>query len=205
MNWLDLVIVIVCGVTALYGFRVGLLRMLVPLVLVVAGLALSSRISGSLGNIFSSFSSNENTQTIMALFAMFLVLIFASIILSQLLRMVLGVIPFFGMANGLTGAVVGLAIGIVLLSVIFTGAQRFSVGNVDQTIEESAMGSFLANNFGVVMRGVRLVPVDWDAKVENLKDAIPENLPTSMPEGLPKSVPDLFPSISPLIRPSSNQ
>ena len=205
MNWLDLAILIVCGITALYGFRVGLLRMLVPLVLVVAGLALSSRISGSVGNIFSSFSSNENTQTIMAFFAMFLVLLFASIILSHLLRMVLGVIPFFGMANGLAGAVVGLAIGFVILSGTITGAQQFPVGNVDQTIEESRLSSYLANNFGVVMRGVRLIPVDWDAKVENLKDSIPENLPTSMPEGLPQSIPDLFPNISPLIRPSSNQ
>ena len=205
MNWLDLVILIVCGMTALYGFRVGLLRMLVPLVLIGAGLALSSRISEPVGNIFSSFTSSENTQTIMAFFAIFLVVVVGSVIVSYLLRMVLGFIPFFGMADGMAGAVVGLAIGLVLLSGIITGAQNFPVGNVDQTIEESPVGSYLADNFGVVMRGVKLIPVDWDAKVDDLKDRLPENIPTSLPEGLPRSVDDLFPAIGPLNHPASNQ
>ncbi|PKB80251.1 MAG: hypothetical protein BZY88_09170 [SAR202 cluster bacterium Io17-Chloro-G9] len=205
MNWIDLFVLIVCAVTVLYGFRVGLLRMVIPLVVVVAGLALSSRISGSVGNLFSSVSSDENTQTIMGFFAIFLVLFLASAIVSYLLRMVLGFIPFFGVANGLAGALVGLAIGFVLLSGIMTGVQMFPVGNISQTIEESRLGSVLADNFGVVMRGVRLIPVDWDAKVEDLKGALPENLPTSLPEGLPKSVPDLLPNISPLNQPGSNQ
>ena len=205
MNWVDLIILVVCGMAVLYGFRVGLFKMLVPLVVVVAGLALSSRISESVGNQFSSFTSNENTQTIMAYFAIFVVLFIASGIVSHWLGNVLRFIPFFGLANGLAGAAVGLIIGLVLLSGIITGAQRFSVGNVDQTIEESPLGTFLASNFGVVMHGVSLIPVDWDAKVEDLKEALPENIPTSLPEGLPKSIPDLFPDIRPLNHPSSNQ
>ncbi|PKB63634.1 MAG: hypothetical protein BZY80_06435 [SAR202 cluster bacterium Io17-Chloro-G2] len=205
MNWLDFVILAVCGITALYGFRVGLLRMLVPLVVVVAGLALSSRISESVGNLFASVTTSENIQTIMAFCAIFLVLLMASVIVSYWLRMVLRFIPFFGMANGLAGAAVGVAIGSVLFSGIITGVQKFPVGNIDQTIEESRMGPFLADNFGVVMRAVRLIPVDWEAKVDDLKEALPENIPTSMPEGLPGSVPDLFPNISPLNHPGSNQ
>lgn len=205
MNWVDLIILVVCGMAVLYGFRVGLFKMLVPLVVVVAGLTLSSRISESVGNQFSSFTSNENTQTIMAYFAIFVVLFIASGIVSYWLGNVLRFIPFFGLANGLTGAAVGLVIGLVLLSGIVTGAQRFSVGNAGQTIEESPLGTFLTDNFGVVMRGVSLIPVDWDAKVEDLKEALPENIPTSLPEGLPKSIPDLFPDISPLNHPSSNQ
>ena len=200
MNWLDLVIVIVCGLSAFYGFRVGLLQMLVPLVLVVAGLALSSRISESLGNIFSSFSSSESTQTIMAFFAMFLVIAIGSFILSQLLRAALGFIPSFGMANGLAGIVAGLAIGFVVLSGIFTGVRHLPMGNAGQTIEKSTLGSFLSDNFGVVMKGAGLLPVDWDAKVEGLKGSLPENIPTSMPDlppGLPQSIPELFPGIRP--------
>ena len=205
MNWLDLVVLVVLGIAALYGFRVGLFRMLVPMVVVGAGLALSSRISEPVGNLFASFTGNENTQTIMAFFAIFVVLFIVSAALSMWLRTVLRFIPFFGMANGFAGAVMGLAIGFVLLSGMITGAQRFPVGNVEQTIEESALGSVLADNFGVVMRGVRLIPGDWDAKVEDLKGALPENLPTSLPEGLPKSIPDLFPAIGPLNHPASNQ
>ena len=71
------------------------------------------------------------------------------------------------------------------------------MGNVNQTIQESLLGSFLAKNSGVVIRGAGLIPVDWDAKVEDLKEALPDNLPTSMPEGLPEAIPNLLPTFIP--------
>lgn len=205
MNWIDWAVLIVCVLTVLYGFRMGLFRMLVPLVVVVAGLALSSRISGPVGNLFSSFTSNENTQTIMAFFVIFLALFLAGAVISFWLRMVFRFIPFFGLANGLTGAVVGLAVAFVLLSGIITAAQRFPVGNIDQTINESPSALFFADRFGVVMRGLRLIPVDWDAKAQDVKDALPESIPTSLPNnlsdslpaGLPGSISDLFPKNDP--------
>jgi hypothetical protein len=201
MNWIDWAVLIVCVLTALYGYRMGLFRMLVPLVVVVAGLALASRISGPVGNLFSSFTSNENTQTIMAFFVIFVALFLAGAVISFWLRMVFRFIPFFGLANGLTGAVAGLALAFVMLSGIITAAQRFPVGNIDQTINESPSALFFADRFGVVMRGLRLIPVDWDAKAQDVKDALPESIPTSLPNnvsdslpaGLPRGISDLFP------------
>ena len=209
MNWLDIAVLMVCGMAVLYGFRAGLFRMLVPLAVVLVGLALSSRLSGPIGNLFSSFTNSETTQTIMAFFVIFVTLFIASAILSIWLRVVLQFVPFFGLANGLGGALAGVAVGFVLLAGILTAAQRHPVGNVNQTIEESPLGSFFPNNFGVVMRGVRLLPVDWDAKVEGLKGALPTDLPTSLPDGMPEFIPDLLPNFNPNNRPeippASNQ
>lgn len=206
MNWLDFVVLIVWGVTALYGWRVGLFRMLVPLVVVVAGLALSSRISGSVGNLFSSFTANENIQTIAAFLVIFIAVFIAGAIVSFWLRMVLRFVPFFGIANGAAGAVVGLAVGFVLLSGMLTASQKFPVGNMETTIQESRFGSFLADNFSVVIRAARVIPVDWDAKVEDIKDVLPEGIPTALPDNLPRSIPELLPlpNLDEQIRPQNS-
>jgi hypothetical protein len=59
-------------------------------------------------------------------------------------------------------------IGFVLLSGVLTNVQRFPVRDYDQTIDESALGSFLADNFDVVIRGVKLIPGDWDDELDKL-------------------------------------
>ena len=52
-------------------------------------------------------------------------------------------------------------IGFLLLSGVLTGVQKFT-DRVDDDIDESALGSFLADNFDEVTRGTKLIPGDWD-------------------------------------------
>lgn len=197
MNWIDLAVLVVWALTALWGFRTGLLRMFVPLVVVIVGLAVSSRVSDSVGNIFSSFTANENIQTIGAFVLIFLGLFIIGSIVGQFLRTALQFVPLFGLANGLAGAAVGVVVGFLLLSGVLTGVQRFPVANLQETIDESPLGTFLADNFDVVLRTVRIIPVDWNENFEKLKEALPENLPDRLPQGLPQSLPDLVPVLAP--------
>ena len=41
MNWVDIVILVVWGVTALWGYSAGILQILVPFVSLIVGLALA--------------------------------------------------------------------------------------------------------------------------------------------------------------------
>lgn len=168
MNWIDIAILIVWGITTLWGYSAGLLKILVPFISLVIGLALSSRIGDSVGEIFSGVTDNENAQTIAGFVLVFGVLFIAGGILSFMARKVLGIIPLFGFANSLAGMAVGLLIGFVLLSGVLTNIQRFPVRDYDETIDESALGSFLADNFDVVIRGVKLIPGDWDDELDKL-------------------------------------
>ena len=168
MNWIDIAILIVWGITTLWGYSAGLLKILVPFISLVIGLALSSRIGDSVGAIFSGVTDNENAQTIAGFVLVFGVLFIAGGILSFMARRVLGIIPLFGFANSLAGMAVGLLIGFVLLSGVLTNIQRFPVRDYDETIDESALGSFLADNFDVVIRGVKLIPGDWDDELDKL-------------------------------------
>ena len=167
MNWIDIAILAVWGITAFWGFSSGFLKVVVPFVSLVAGLALASRIGDSVGNIFSVITDNENAQAIGGLILILGGAFVLGGIISFIARTVLRIIPFFGLADKLAGMTVGLLVGFVLLSGILTGIQRFPFRDLEKTIDESPLGTFLADNFDVVMRGVGLIPGDWDNKLTN--------------------------------------
>ncbi len=170
MNWIDIAILVVWGITAYWGFSKGFLQMVVPFIFLVVGLALASRIGDSVGNVFSVFTGNENAQAIGGVILIFVVAFALGGVVSSVARKVLGIVPFFGLTDKLGGLTVGLLVGFLLLSGILTGIQRFPFRDLDKTIDESALGTFLADNFDVVIRGAGLIPGDWDTKLNQLTD-----------------------------------
>lgn len=174
MNWIDLLVLVVWGLAAFWGFRTGIIRMVVPLVMVTVGLAFASRLAGPVGSLFSFISENENIQTVMGFIALILVLIIFGGVLSNLIKNAISFIPLAGLANNLIGAGIGIVMGFILLSVILTGLQKFPVGGIRDTIDDSPFGSFLADNFDVVTRGFKLIPGDWDQRGQIFGDGLPK-------------------------------
>ena len=168
MNWIDIAILVIWGMTALWGFSSGLLRILVPLIALVIGMALSSRIGDSVGEIFSSFTDNENAQTVAGFVLIFGLLFILGGIISVVARRVLGIIPLFGMVNSLAGMAAGLLVGFLLVSGVLTAIQKSPVRDLDVTIDESTLGTFMADQFDVVIRGIKLIPGDWDDELDKL-------------------------------------
>jgi hypothetical protein len=70
-------------------------------------------------------------------------------------------LPMFGLLNRTAGLAAGVIIGLLLLSGVLTGVQKFT-DRVDDDIDESTLGAFLADHFDEVTRGVKLIPGDWD-------------------------------------------
>ncbi|PCI17317.1 MAG: hypothetical protein BZY70_01020 [SAR202 cluster bacterium MP-SInd-SRR3963457-G2] len=168
MNWVDIAILVVWAGTASWGASMGLLQMGVHLLVVAVGLAISSRIAPTVGDLFSVVTDNENAQSAAGFIAVFLILFIAGGVASFWLRMVLGIIPFFGSFNKLGGLIVGILVGFLLLSGILTGIQKFPIKDAQQTIDDSKLGSFLADNFDVITRGIGLIPGNWDDELDKL-------------------------------------
>ena len=95
MNWIDAVVIIAWILTALWGFSAGLIRIVIPLVAVIAGLAVSSRIAEDVGNIFSGITDSENAQTIGGFVLIFLGIFIISAIVSFWIGMVTRFLPMF--------------------------------------------------------------------------------------------------------------
>ncbi len=170
MNWIDALVLVVWGLSALWGFSAGLIQVVFPLLVVIVGLALSSRIGDNVGNIFSVVTDNENAQTVAGFILIFVALFVISSIVSFWVRTVLRFIPLFGLANRLGGMAAGVLVGFLLLSGVLTGIQKFPFNDLDVRIDESALGSFMADKFDVVIRGVKLIPGDWDNELKKLVD-----------------------------------
>ena len=169
MNWIDAVILVVWALTSGWGYTAGSIQLVIPLATVIVGLVVASRIAGSVGNIFSSFTDNEDHQTIGAFILVFVGLFIMASIAGFVLRTILQFIPLGGMANKLAGLAAGLALGFILLSGVLTGVQRFPFSDgLRENIDDSALGAFLADNFDTVIRGVGLIPGDWDNKLEDI-------------------------------------
>ncbi len=174
MNWVDILILVVWGLTALWGFKSGLVGMLVPLVVIIAGLALSSRLAEPIGNLFSFLSDNENVQLVVAFIVIFLGVLFISAWLSTVLRSVVKFIPLAGMADRVAGLGVGLLIGFILLTGILSGLRSFPVGEVKEDINDSKLGTMMTDKFSVVVRAVGLVPGDWNEQAQGFKEGVEE-------------------------------
>ena len=161
MNWIDAIILVAWGLTALWGFSAGLVRIVIPLVAVIAGLAIASRVGEDVGTVFSGITDSENAQTVGGFILIFLGIFVISAIVSFWLGMVTRFLPMFGIINRVAGMAACIVIGFLLLSGVLTGVQKYS-DRVDDDINESALGTFLADNFDEVTRGVKLIPGDWD-------------------------------------------
>ena len=168
MNWIDVVVLILWVVIALWGFSMGLIRVTISFVVVVVGLALSSRVAEDVGNIFSGLTDSEGTQTVAGFILIFVGVFIIGAIVSFWMGTLLRYLPVFGPFNRLGGFAVGIVVGLLLLSGVLTAAQKFT-DTVDDDIDESVLAAFIADNFDVVIRGVKLVPGDWDDEVGKLR------------------------------------
>ena len=166
MNWVDIVIIVIWALLALWGFRAGLIRMLLPLVAVVLGLFLASHYAGPVGNLFSPFTGHKNVQTIVAFIAIFMVVFIVAALLTLVLRKVMSFLIIFGLLDRLAGLAVGIVIGFVLLSGVLTALQKYPVVGIQDDINRSQLARFLIDHFSVITRAVKLVPADWGHRLK---------------------------------------
>lgn len=181
MNYIDLIALVMLGLAAVWGLRTGLVQMVVPLVVVVAGLALSTRLATPVGNLFTSFTASDNLQTILGFGAIVFGLIIIAMVLSFMLKFMLKFIPLAGLADRLGGMLVGILVAFILLSGALVTLQKFPVGVVQEDIDRSKLGNALADRFSLVISGFGLIPDDWRQRADDLKENVQESVPPLVP------------------------
>ena len=51
---------------------------------------------------------------------------------------------------------------------MLTALQKYPVKDLEVDIDESKLGALLADNFDVIVRGIGVIPGDWDHELEKL-------------------------------------
>ena len=120
MNWLDIVIVIIVGVSAFMGLKIGLIRAGLAALGIFVGSILGGQLSDDIGGYFSGIDSDSAVATVISYAIIISVSLTAAAIASVVLRKAAHVL-FIGWADKLAGVALGLAAGGVISAAVILG------------------------------------------------------------------------------------
>lgn len=155
MNWLDIAIVVILAISMFWGLKNGLIKSILSFAGLAAGIILAGRYYTTLAEQLT-FTSNENVAKIAA-FALILVgvIIITAIVGSLLTRLVS--LVSLGWLNKISGAVLGILLGLLFCSALLAIWVKFIGAN--STVNESIIAGILLDYFPVILT---LLPAEFD-------------------------------------------
>ena len=120
MNWLDLVILIIVGLCAFMGLKIGVIRAGLTALAIFVGSVLGGQLSDEIAGLFSGIDSDTTLATVVSYAIIISISLTAAAIASAVLRKVVSVL-FLGWADKLAGAALGLVAGSVISAAIIMG------------------------------------------------------------------------------------
>ena len=198
MNWLDIAIILLWGISILMGWRTGLLAAAFSAGGAAAGVFLAGRFSDDVSDLFTDSVSSDTLATVIA-YAAILVAVFVA---AQVLRGMLAV-PLKGAmkavsiawVDNLSGVALGIVLGLALSGALIAMMARFAndlptdveVSNLDlsgmartefqEGLNESLLGSALVPAFleargAIPGESLGFVPDDFDVALDILEAQI---------------------------------
>ena len=159
MNWLDIAIIVSTGVFLLLGWKLGVVHLAVVAVGSFVGIILASRFKDEVEPAFSALGLGDNWAEVAAFIAIFLIALAAALVAGSMLRFMSKRLKI-GWADNAIGAALGLIVSFAVWSSLLSTVQSHPVLGLVSTVEGSALGTFLADRFDLVLKGVGLIPGD---------------------------------------------
>ncbi len=157
MNWLDIVLVAIMAVTALIGVFKGLVKQVIGLVAVVAGLVLASLYYDQTASLFETFVKNRLLSDFLGFLLLFVVVLVAGAVLGHLVTKAMkGPLAF---ANRLAGGVFGFLKAVLICGILVFALVSFEVAR--PALETSALAPAC---LGVTRAVINLIPQELRAK-----------------------------------------
>ncbi|MFC2043706.1 CvpA family protein [Chloroflexota bacterium] len=156
MNWLDTIILIVMASGVLLGFRIGIIKAVLSLAGLIAGIFLAGRFYLTLAGWLSFI-----LQTGIAKVVSFTIILIGTTVVASLLARLLRWAAskvMLGWAERFGGAVLGLMLGSILCSAILATWINFLDAN--SAINESRLAAILLDRLPAVLA---LLPPEFDA------------------------------------------
>ena len=154
MNVLDWVLIAAFALTALWGYKTGLVTAVLNAVAIYVSLFLSGLFAGSILSMIWDGVESEALSTAIGYVIIFVAVFLASRIVSAMIKKAL-TMTFMGWADSLGGIIIGLVAGVLIAGGVMTVMARYSF--VEETFPAEA--------------GIELQDVMTDG-IEGLKDEI---------------------------------
>ena len=163
MNWLDIVILVVMAVGILFGLRNGLIKAVLSLAGLIAGIILAGRLYVPLAERLTFIPSEiavipqVNPAELVAFAIILIGVVLIASILAAMLKWAVSLV-MLGWVNHLGGAVFGLLLGAMFCGALLaTWGKFFGVSGI---ISESSLAVILLDRFPAVLT---LLPEEFDA------------------------------------------
>ncbi|MAG11896.1 MAG: hypothetical protein CMI52_03765 [Parcubacteria group bacterium] len=127
----SVVLLIILGLFAFAGFWFGLLHTIGALIGTILGAFLASKFHGwGASVLLGKFDLNENTAQVLGFLLVFVLVsrtFGLSVWLIEKIINASGIVPFFGMLNRTSGAVVGLIEGVMIVGLVLSFSMQFPI------------------------------------------------------------------------------
>ena len=147
MNWLDILVIVVMGITALIGLKVGLIKAVLSLIGLIVGIILAGRYCVPLSEQLSFIPQGGVAKVIAFAIILIGVILIASV-LAKLLKWATSVM-MLGWVNYLGGAIFGLVMGALLSGALLAIWVKFL--GIAEVISESSLAVLLLDRFPIVL------------------------------------------------------
>ena len=125
MNVFDWVLILVFALTALWGYKTGLIDAALNAITIYVGLFLSGLFAARVLSLFWDGVESESVSTAIGYVIIFVTVFIASRIVSGIIKKALK-ITFTGWVDNLGGIVIGLVAGILIAGGVMTVAARYT-------------------------------------------------------------------------------
>jgi membrane protein required for colicin V production len=168
MNWLDIILLVVMILTAIVGIFKGLVKQVIGLVAVIAGLVLAVLYYKGAAGIFDTLIKNVLLSNFLGFLFIFVLVLIAGAILGHLITKVMkGPLAF---ANRLFGGVFGAVKGVLICGILVFALVTFQVAK--PALKTSVLAPACV---GVTRAAINMIPQDLRAKFNSSYKEIRES------------------------------
>jgi len=164
MNWLDAVILIALIGFTLSAFRAGLIREVVTLVAVVAGVLIAGHYYDDLADDVLLFIKNDKAAKVIAFASLFGSIALLGQLAAFLMKQAVSIL-LLGWLDHLAGGAFGLLKGLVLVELFLMFFATFPYVGLDEAIDGSGIAPLFLDNGPALLK---LLPGEFNQAVEPL-------------------------------------
>ena len=139
MNVFDWVLIVVFALTALWGYKTGLIDAALNAITIYVGLFLSGLFAARVLSLFWDGVESEAISTAIGYVIIFAAVFIASRIVSSIIKKALK-LTFMGWVDSLGGIVIGLVAGVLIAGGVMTVAARYTYVIPENTGDLTASG-----------------------------------------------------------------
>ena len=147
MSWLDIAIIVIIGIAAFTGLKIGILKAVLTLAGVIVGIILAGRFYVALADRLT-FIPQETLARVVAFAIILAAAILVASIIASVLKWLVSMV-LLGWVNRLGGALLGLIMGGIFCGALLAVWTKFL--GITGPIAGSALANFLLDYFPIVL------------------------------------------------------